>query len=75
METFDYVIRSKEFGSYYGYSHDFEFGGWFLGSLIEAVGYDSIADAERELADSNGPAARKDCMICKRTMSVEVVCV
>ncbi|UIS65676.1 hypothetical protein PP425_gp291 [Enterobacter phage vB_EclM_Q7622] len=71
METFDYVIRNKEFGSYCAYNHDFEYEGWYLTSLNEALGFDTIEDALEEL-DKDG-LNRKDYIICKRTMNVEVV--
>lgn len=73
METFDYVIRDKDFGSYYGYENDPEYSGWFLGRISDAVSYNSIAAAQSVIDSPEGPEASKNCVICKRTMIVEVV--
>lgn len=70
METFDYVIKHKEFGSFCEYNSDFEYGGWYLTGLTEALGFGTVEDALKEL-DFEG-LNREDYVVCKRTMTVEV---
>ena len=48
MEKFDFVIYDLATGQFYGFYDDSEFdGGWFLGDLFEALGFDTEDDAWR----------------------------
>lgn len=68
MEYFDYVIKHKEFGSFCAYNSDFEYGGWYLTGLTEALGFGTAEDALKEL-DFEG-LNREDYTVCKRAMKV-----
>lgn len=63
---FDYVIKHKETGKYCAYNTDYEFEGWYLTELSEALGFGCIKELLGEFGH-NG-LVRDDYVICKREM-------